>query len=73
MAYVRDVSSFGCAKISEQWCLSVQDTTSHPTWTGEKALTGQDGRAAEFMRKFANPGASAAETQQQQQQQQQQE
>lgn len=50
------------------------DTTSHPTWTGEKtSLTGQDGRAAEFMRKFANPGASAAETQQQQQQQQQEE
>ncbi|BDA45314.1 probable 50S ribosomal protein L31 [Coccomyxa sp. Obi] len=48
------------------------DTTSHPTWTGEKTMTGQDGRAADFMRKFANPGASAAETQQKQQQQQQQ-
>ncbi|EIE20066.1 hypothetical protein COCSUDRAFT_57787 [Coccomyxa subellipsoidea C-169] len=37
------------------------DTTSHPTWTGEKsALSGQDGRAAEFLRKFAKPGDTAA-------------
>ncbi len=41
--------------------LDVQDTTSHPTWTGEKsALSGQDGRAAEFLRKFAKPGDTAA-------------
>jgi hypothetical protein len=39
----------------------MQDTTSHPTWTGDKSsLTGQDGRAAEFMRKFGKPDASAA-------------
>ena len=31
----------------------MQDVTSHPTWTGGKALTSDDGQIARFRRRFA--------------------
>ena len=38
-----------------------QDPTSHPTWTGEKAtLSSQEGRAAEFLRKFGQTDSKKA-------------
>ena len=38
-----------------------QDPTSHPTWTGEKAtLSSQEGRAAEFLRKFGQTDSQKA-------------
>ena len=41
--------------------LRFQDTTSNPRWTGEKAtLSSQDGRAAQFLRKFDFGGAQGA-------------
>ena len=37
-----------------------QDPTSHPAWTGEKSTLEQDGRAAQFMRKFGQGNSTGA-------------
>jgi ribosomal protein L31 len=39
-----------------------QDPTSHPAWTGEKSTLEQDGRAAQFLRKFGQGDSTGAAT-----------